>query len=214
MRGRLRFATPTLDKTCSLFIIILKHMKYACLNSKETLKPFDRGFTMIELVFSIVIIGLLAAIALPRFFSWTNQATLNAHYKFAADFKAGINIAHTAWISAGMPNPGGNGTATVILDNRSISISANPSRGFGGWPYGWNNLANPYSPACVTTVNDILHNPPEIKTNSANCTQAVCYVAVASYDTVWPFGPVCTFTLNGTSNTIVYKTSSGSVIAQ
>lgn len=173
---------------------------------------FDRGFTLIELVIIIVVVGILAAAALPRFASLNNQAFLSAHKKFAGDFKAAIGIVHVAWIAAGMPNPGGNGTAVVTLESTGINVSANPAAGFGGWPYGWNNLANAYAPGCATTVSQVLSNPPEVQTSAGSCTQPICYVVTCALNGVSPFDPVCTFTLNGTAHTIVYYTASGSVV--
>ena len=53
------------------------------------------AFTMIELVFVIVIIGVLSAVAVPRFFSVQNEAEDNMAEAFAATLTR--TVGHSLW---------------------------------------------------------------------------------------------------------------------
>jgi MSHA pilin protein MshA len=67
-------------------------------------KP-SKGFTMIELIIVIVIIGILAAIAIPRYVDMTAQARRSARDGYTGNIKAAASIAYA--------NAMINGTAAI-----------------------------------------------------------------------------------------------------
>jgi type IV pilus assembly protein PilA len=83
----------------------------------------DEGFTLIELLVVILIIGILAAIALPSFLSQQNKAR-------AADAKQSAAIALRAVESYGVDNNGYAGaTATLLVQQEgSLGNAANEGR--------------------------------------------------------------------------------------
>jgi MSHA pilin protein MshA len=83
----------------------------------------QKGFTLIELVIVIVILGLLAATALPRFSNLTQSARVATLNGLAGGLRGGISIAHATQLVT--PNSASNDP--VLLDTVSITM-------INGWP--------------------------------------------------------------------------------
>ncbi|AEA34096.1 prepilin-type N-terminal cleavage/methylation domain-containing protein [Hippea maritima] len=56
------------------------------------------GFTLIELIIVIVILGILAAVAVPKFAGLTKEAKISAVKGFAGSVRAAMNIVHGKWL--------------------------------------------------------------------------------------------------------------------
>jgi len=52
----------------------------------------NKGFTLIELIMVIVILGILSAVAVPKFFSMTDQAHTKNKAAVIGNIKAGLNL--------------------------------------------------------------------------------------------------------------------------
>ncbi len=61
----------------------------------------QQGFTMIELIMVIVILGVLAAVAMPRFFDLSTDARISKMQAALGAIKSGSAIAHSAYLVAG-----------------------------------------------------------------------------------------------------------------
>ncbi|MGD8784435.1 MAG: type II secretion system protein [Thioalkalispiraceae bacterium] len=90
------------------------------------------GFTLIELVVVIVILGLLAAAALPRFVNVTQDARVSSLNGVAGGLRTAASLARAEYIVTG------DNTATdVTMDGQPVTVlSETANAGRGGRPTG------------------------------------------------------------------------------
>ena len=68
-------------------------LQLALLNRKKGKNALEKGFTLVELMIVIVIVGVLSAVALPNFLSQTNKARASeAQSQISAAFKNATSI--------------------------------------------------------------------------------------------------------------------------
>ncbi len=82
----------------------------------------NKGFTILELIMVIAILGLLAAVAMPKFATLEQDARTASYDGVRAAFTAAIQIAQSKWLAEG-----GAGT-TVALDGATVFVNTI------GWP--------------------------------------------------------------------------------
>ena len=76
------------------------------------------GFTLIELVVVITILGILAAFAVPRFASLEGQARLAATQALAGSVRSGASLAHALWLAQGNP-----ASVSVTMEGTAITMA-------------------------------------------------------------------------------------------
>ena len=88
------------------------------------------GFTIIELVVVIILLGILAATALPRFMNVDTQAHAAVVDGVHGGLQTGVSLYHAQWVAEAEP-----AANTQIAEFNNLRTNAN------GFPYGTANRA-------------------------------------------------------------------------
>lgn len=83
----------------------------------------QKGFTLVELVVVIVILGILAAVALPRFVNLQTDARTAAVNGMAGALRSAVALVQAKYIAVG------NTTATTVDIGNSTTVNVNAGTG-------------------------------------------------------------------------------------
>ncbi len=96
------------------------------LNIGSIKKATQKGFTIIELVVVILLLGILTATALPRFMDVTDEAHGAVVDAVEGSFRTGVALFHAQWLAQGQPDP----TTAMTYDGGTLYANA----GGDGYP--------------------------------------------------------------------------------
>lgn len=135
------------------------------------------GFTLIEMVIIIVVLGIIAAAGIPRFINISTETLRATIDGTAASFQNAVILAQATVTAKGLSRPSNNitgfGDGTVDVNTAGFpadTASTSPAN---------NNTVT--STKCLNVWNGILQNPPTITTSAAAYSTTVPQLYRAQY---------------------------------
>lgn len=139
------------------------------------------GFTLIELVVVIVILGILAAFAIPRFINIATEARESAVRGLAGSLRSSVALAHGLALAQGQTGA----TGTITMEGQAVTLAFGyPTADAAGISTTVANLDG-FTPA-TPSVTTMTFTPLNAPVAAANCqviyTEATSAIAPASVD--------------------------------
>ncbi|MCL1137815.1 pilus assembly FimT family protein [Shewanella pneumatophori] len=164
------------------------------------------GFTLIELVVVIIVLGILAVIAAPKFLNLSVDAQVAQVKNTGGAFKSGINLARSVWAVKVGSGPAENLPVYGDSDDAHVDFNAN------GWPaqhYFTDDEASPQLDNvddCISVWQVILQNDEPTVSDATKADET-------DYKAIYNEPAACTYQYTDNTNlSITYDSNNGSVV--
>jgi MSHA pilin protein MshA len=144
----------------------------------QTMKS-QQGFTLIELVVVITILGILAAFAVPRFAGLQVDAREAAVQALAGSIRSGAALAHALWLANNQVSPVNMEGSNIVIAN-GYPNRATIDDALTDWQSGFNyapgtgiftkiGASVPANCAVQYTAPAALGQPPQVTVTTTQC---------------------------------------------
>lgn len=123
----------------------------------------SRGFTLLELVLVIVVLGILAVTALPRFINIQDDALKSSVSATAGSFASAVQLAHAGWAVKVKGEP-------LALYNFSGMGKQDLDINRHGWPVGTKEDQGVRAPMQSSPVATAIRSPSAAGTIARACS--------------------------------------------
>ena len=147
--------------------LIMNKGQLFCAVYNNTARNKSRGFTLIELVIVVVILGLLAATALPRLLDVTKDAEDATVDGVAGGFASAVGLVRAQWELEGRPKEN-NGTNSTFVTINSIQIGIDKDTGYPTGQLDTDSSSEDVQVSvldCESIFNLIMQSAPTISSN-------------------------------------------------
>ena len=167
----------------------------------EANKHKQSGFTIIELVIVILVIGILSAVALPRMIDLSTQARKSVILAITGNLSTSVELLRSQWMAEGKNNVVQNFDGTFFFIGNTSTNGAVKNVAVASSD---TTATTPTTAVCSDLWNKLLRNPPKALADTTCLANRTCKFEI-TYAT-----NVCTYTDKDT-NYISYDISTGIV---
>src|SRR5918992_183698 len=89
------------------------------------MKTQQQGFTLVELVTVLVILGILAAVAIPKYVSYTTEARAAALNGLAGAIRSAVGLTQAKYVVVGNTTS----TSITLADGTNVTVSSGANGG-------------------------------------------------------------------------------------
>lgn len=125
----------------------------------------QKGFSLVELVIVIIVVGLLAVAALPRFLDVTDEARRASIEGVAGGFATAVLSVRAQWEANARPVSSGQNTINYDGTDFWLTVEDNTNNIRPGYPVSVDSdqqTAIQDAAQCATLMEELLQNPPSV----------------------------------------------------